>query len=51
MERYATPENLPEGEKLTDVCCCGVSSQGVLDNGIKKYYRRIESRKQTDFRI
>ena len=34
--RYATPENLPEGEELTDVCSsCGVSSQGVLDNGIK----------------
>jgi chromosome segregation ATPase len=34
--RYATPENLPEGEKLTDVCSsCGVASQGVLDNGIK----------------
>jgi hypothetical protein len=34
--RYATPDNLPEGEKLTDVCSsCGVASQGVLDNGIK----------------
>jgi len=34
--RYATPENLPEGEELTDVCSsCGVASQGVLDNGIK----------------
>lgn len=34
--RYATPENLPEGEKLTDVCSsCGVASQKVLDNGIK----------------
>ena len=34
--RYATPENLPEGEELTDVCSsCGVSSQTVLDNGIK----------------
>ena len=34
--RYVTPENLPEGEKLTDVCSsCGVASQGVLDNGIK----------------
>ena len=34
--RYATPENLPEGEKLTDVCSsCGVASQTVLDNGIK----------------
>ncbi|MDD2475841.1 MAG: AAA family ATPase [Dysgonamonadaceae bacterium] len=34
--RYATPENLPEGEKLTDICSsCGVASQSVLDNGIK----------------
>lgn len=34
--RYATPENLPEGEELTDVCSsCGVASQKVLDNGIK----------------
>ena len=34
--RYATPENLPEGEELTDVCSsCGVASQVVLDNGIK----------------
>lgn len=34
--RYATPDNLPDGEKLTDVCSsCGVASQGVLDNGIK----------------
>ena len=34
--RYATPDNLPEGEALTDVCSsCGVASQGVLDNGIK----------------
>jgi chromosome segregation ATPase len=34
--RYATPDNLPEGEELTDVCSsCGVASQGVLDNGIK----------------
>ena len=34
--RYATTENLPEGEKLTDVCSsCGVASQSVLDNGIK----------------
>lgn len=34
--RYATPENLPEGEELTDVCSsCGVASQSVLDNGIK----------------
>ena len=34
--RYATPENLPEGEELTDVCSsCGVASQTVLDNGIK----------------
>lgn len=34
--RHATPENLPEGEELTDVCSsCGVSSQNVLDNGIK----------------
>lgn len=34
--RHATPENLPEGEELTDVCSsCGVSSQQVLDNGIK----------------
>ena len=37
--RYATPENLPEGEELTNVCSsCGVASQTVLDNGIKKYY-------------
>ena len=34
--RYATPDNLPEGEELTDVCSsCGVASQTVLDNGIK----------------
>ena len=34
--RYATPDNLPEGEELTDVCSsCGVASQKVLDNGIK----------------
>jgi len=34
--RYATPDNLPEGENLTDVCSsCGVASQTVLDNGIK----------------
>ena len=34
--RYATPENLPDGEELTDVCSsCGVASQTVLDNGIK----------------
>ena len=34
--RYATPENLPDGEKLTDICSsCGVASQSVLDNGIK----------------
>ena len=29
--RYATPENLPDGEELTDVCSsCGVSSQGCF---------------------
>jgi len=34
--RDATPDNLPEGEELTDVCSsCGVASQKVLDNGIK----------------
>lgn len=34
--KNATPDNLPEGEELTDVCSsCGVASQGVLDNGIK----------------
>lgn len=34
--RYATPDNLPEGEELTDVCSsCGVASQKVLENGIK----------------
>lgn len=34
--RHATPDNLPEGEELTDVCSsCGVASQKVLDNGIK----------------
>ena len=34
--RYATTDNLPNGEELTDVCSsCGVASKGVLDNGIK----------------
>ncbi len=34
--RNATPDNLPEGEELTDVCSsCGVASQKVLENGIK----------------
>ncbi|HTO36776.1 MAG TPA: hypothetical protein VLZ72_11085, partial [Flavobacterium sp.] len=34
--RYATTDNLPDGEELTDICSsCGVASQTVLDNGIK----------------
>ena len=34
--KNATPDNLPEGEELTDVCSsCGVASQKVLENGIK----------------
>lgn len=34
--RHATPDNLPEGEELTDVCpSCGVASQSALNNGIK----------------
>ena len=33
--KYATPENLPEGETLSAVCsACGVESQQCLDNGI-----------------
>ena len=34
--KYATPDNLPEGEKLSAVCsACGVESQQCLDNGIE----------------
>ena len=34
--KYATPENLPEGETLSAVCsACGVESQQCLDNGIE----------------
>ena len=34
--RYATPDNLPEGEELTDVCsACGVSSEATLKRGVE----------------
>lgn len=47
--KYATPENMPEGEEVSDVCpTCGVSSQSTLDksieiiqSGIKEENRRI----------
>ena len=42
--RYATPDNLPEGEELTDVCSsCGVASQAVLDNGIKNIFDGLKA--------
>lgn len=34
--RYATPDNLPEGEELTDVCsACGVASEATLKRGVE----------------
>lgn len=34
--RYATPDNLPEGEEVTDVCsACGVSSEVTLKRGVE----------------
>lgn len=42
--KYATPENLPEGEKLSAVCsACGVESQQCLDNGINNIIDGLKS--------
>ncbi len=42
--RHATPDNLPEGEELTDVCSsCGVKSQTVLENGIKNIINGLKT--------
>lgn len=42
--RYATPENLPEGETLSAVCsACGVESQQCLDNGIENIISGLKS--------
>ena len=42
--RYATVDNLPDGEVLTDVCsACGVASQGVLDRGIENIVDGLKS--------
>ena len=42
--KFATPENLPEGEELTDVCsCCGQSSQAVLDKGIESVISNLKA--------
>ena len=42
--KYATPENLPEGETLSAVCSsCGVESQQCLDNGINNIIDGLKS--------
>ena len=42
--KYATPENLPEGETLSAVCSsCGVESQQCLDNGIQNIIDGLKS--------
>ncbi len=42
--KYATPDNLPEGETLSAVCsACGVESQQCLNNGIQNIIEGLKS--------
>ncbi len=42
--RYATPDNLPEGEEVTDVCFnCGQSSEVVLSKGVENIIEQLKS--------
>lgn len=40
----STPENLPEGEEITNVChCCGVASDAVFENGISNLIEKLKA--------
>ena len=40
----ATPDNLPEGEQITDICFnCGQSSQSILDKGIENIVSSLKA--------
>lgn len=42
--RYATPDNLPEGEEITDVCFnCGQSSEKVLSKGVENIIEQLKA--------
>ena len=40
----ATPDNLPDGEQITDICFnCGQSSQSILDKGIENIVSSLKA--------